>query len=116
MKLYCLCQITGNVPEQARDSQGFGPADNQVFGAPNRVGPITNPAEKYRPVMLAVPMQVIQKGVYQKLTERVMPNMWTKNRHEAVKEHNAFKKAQRHYPDVDILECPVCHARVCIEG
>ena len=116
MKLYCLCQITGDVPKGARDSQGFGPADNQVFGAPNRVGPITSSDEKYRPVMLTVPMRVVQMGVHQKVTERVIPNVWIKNRHEAVKEHNTLKRAMRHYPNVDVLECPVCHARVCIEG
>jgi len=116
MKLYCLCQITGDVPKQARDSQGFGPADNPVFGAPNRVGPINSPKEKYRPVILNVPMRVIQMGVSQKITDHPVPNMWVKTREEAVKDHNDLKKARRHNPNVDILECPVCHARVCIEG
>lgn len=115
MKLYCLCQITGDVPTHARDSQGFGPADNQVYGAPNRVGPITSPDEKYRPVILKVPMQVIQVGVYQKVTDEPVPNIWTKDRKEAVREHKVLKEARRHHPNVDVLECPVCHARVCIE-
>lgn len=115
MRIYCLCQITGDIPKQARDPQGFGPIDNQVFGAPNRLGPVESPDEKYRPVILKKPMRIVQKGVPQRKTIRGVHNRWVKNREEAHKFRKTFKEAKRCYPDVFIFECPVCHARVCVE-
>ena len=125
MKLYCMCQITGDVPSQARDTQGFGPADNQVFGAPNRFLPMFDKeedvdvhGEPVRPVYIRVPMKVSLVGVPQKVLEsnRTLNNIWLKTKDETQKEREVMKRSHKHYPNIDILTCPVCGARICLEG
>ena len=118
--LYCMCQITGDVPEIARDSQGFGPVDNQCFLAANRFAPLrpedfAAEGELRRSVVLRQPMQCIQKGVHQKVTDEAVPNLWAKTKGEADADILKLAKALRHYPNVNMYRCPVCGAVICVE-
>ena len=117
MKLYCMCQITGSVPKQAIDSQGFGPLDNQVFMAPNRFG-IIDDDDDFRSVLLSRPMTCVKNGVRQKIAETEngkLPNMWIRTKEEAKIDFEKLKSTRRHYPNVDFYECPVCRAQIVLE-
>lgn len=117
MKLYCMCQITGDVPKAAKDTQGFGPPDNQVFMAPNRFGLFENgdSVENFRPVLLRKWMTCLKQGVCQKVTDKPVLNMWAKTKDEAQTDITKLKAAQGHHPSVDLYRCPVCGAMVCVE-
>ena len=119
-KLYCMCQITGDVPELAMDNQGFGPIDGQCFMAMNRFAPIISEdfedaEDLHRPVVLRRPMQCIQNGVHQKVTEEAVPNLWAKTKGEADVDILKLAKARRHCPNVDMYRCSVCGAVICVE-
>jgi hypothetical protein len=116
MKLYCMCQITGDVPKAGIGSQGFGPIDNQVFMAPNRFG-VMKENDDFRPVILARPMVCIKNGVAQMVGDgpRGIPNSWPKTKEEMEKDCENLKFVRRHYPNVDLYECPVCRSKVCVE-
>ena len=135
MKFYCLCQITGDVPDRAHDSQGFGPPDNQMYGAPNRFG-VTKDADgddkeyatdmhgqPVRPVLLARPMEQIQTGVPQEVPlhgGKPPANQWFHTDKEngqryITQEQQLLKEARQHHPAVDILKCPVCGAMIARE-
>lgn len=121
MKLYCLCQITGDVPAQARDSQGFGPPDGQCFMAPNRMAPAEEvDGEIHRPFMLKTPMTVAKTGVPQVVrnnsSDPVPPNAWPKTKEEMTEDLAALQDSRRHFPNVDMLCCPLCGATVALEG
>lgn len=114
MKLYCMCQITGDVPDAARDSGGFGPQDNQVFLAPNRYG-VMREKGSFRSVILDKPMICVKAGVRQEITgERHLPNLWDNTKEAFDTDLEKRKNAKRHYPDVDFYECPVCRAQVMV--
>lgn len=118
-KYYCMCQITGDVPRQARDSQGFGPSDNQVFLAVNRFGRYDEKDHPengdIRPVILRRPMECLKNGVRQKLTNKPVPNNWPKTIEEAQKDIEAISNAREHFRAVDLYKCPVCGAMMCVE-
>jgi len=116
MKIYCMCQITGSVLRPAVDSQGFGPIDNQVFMAPNRYGILVNESDEYRSVILSRAMVCLKNGVLQMVASEKIPNKWIKDREEARREFKILKQARRHYPDVDLYECPVCRSQMVVEG
>lgn len=132
MKLYCMCKITGDVPSQARDTQGFGPVDNQVYLAPNRIAPFSeediaeNKRNKdeipWRPVVLSREMVCIKKGLRQKVALEPVPNLWAKTKEEAREDAEKLKSARRYYmesslpfPNVDLYKCPICGAVICVE-
>lgn len=118
MKLYCMCQITGDVPRPGRDSQGFGPIDNQVFMASSRYGHIKH-LQDFRPVLLGRPMTCIKNGVEQEIAlnqPKPPPNLWAKTKEEAQKDFEILKSTKRHYPNVDLYRCPVCGGEIVIEG
>ena len=114
MKPYCMCQITGSVPKQAIDSQGFGPLDNQVFMAPNRFG-IIDEDDDFRFVILNRPMTCVKNGVRQKVADTKIPNMWTRTKEKTHSDLEKLKSARKHYPNVDFYECPVCRAQIVLE-
>jgi hypothetical protein len=117
MKIYCMCQITGSVPTQAIDSQGFGPIDNQVFLAPNRFGFIDQVEgdPKARPVILSRPMEFVQK-VEQRVSKEPVANHWPKTKEEGAADIERIRKSQRLFPDVDLFRCPVCGAMVVVSA
>lgn len=118
-KYYCMCQITGDVPQPARDSQGFGPRDNQVYLAPNRFAPYDEKdrpkSDDFRPVILPKPIVCLKNGVQQKVTDEPVPNTWAKTIEEAQEDIKKLKKARRHYPNVDLYGRPVCGTMMCVE-
>lgn len=123
MKLYCMCQITGDVPRPAKDSQGCGPLENQAFMAPNRYG-LLKPKQDFRPVLLGKPMTCIRNGVEQEIAidpkteslQKPPPNLWAKTKEETQKDFEILKSTKRHYPNVDLYRCPVCGAEIVVEG
>ena len=118
MKLYCMCQITGSVPEVARDSQGFGPVDNQTFFAPNRFGVMKDEPAKttdQRPVILNIAMICKQTGIHQEISKTFISNPWAKTKEIADIDFKRLKEARRHYPNVDLYECPHCRTQIVIE-
>ena len=106
-KLFCMCGSQGGRSPIAYDGQ--------VYGAPNRW-------RRYKgmlSVMLSKPMKVFKTGMEQYLpficSSQDLRNRWPET-DEAVKED--IKNAQfarRHYPDVDVYECPNCHSKICVE-
>ena len=77
--------------------------------APNLYGPYDEETE-FRSVVLSRPMNVIKIGVKQNLLINPKHNNWT--------EKGRVKKediSHQHYPNVDMLECPHCHSKICIE-
>ena len=118
MKLYCMCQITGDVPPQARDTQGFGPLDNQVFLAPNRFCKLDKETKdlEYRPVILRRSMVCLKNGIHQYVTDNPIPNIWIRTPEEHKEDTKKLQDSRRHYPDIDLYICPVCGAMICVEG
>jgi hypothetical protein len=119
-KLYCLCQITGDVPARARDSQGFGPLDDQCFGAPNRWGLAQElDGETQRPVLLQRAMEVVKNGLPQMVrnnsSDKVPPNNWPRTKEEVEAGLAALQDVRRHYPNVDMYRCPNCGAIIVRE-
>jgi len=114
MKIYCMCQITGDVPTQAIDSKGFGPLDNQVCLAPNRFLPMEN---EWRPVMLERPMEVVKNGIGQKVSTdgRTPPNPWSKTKEETEEDMRQLAINKNHYPNVDLYRCRHCGAVIIVE-
>ena len=118
MKLYCMCQITGDVPRAAKDSQGCGPIDNQVFMASSRYGCMKD-NQDFRPILLGRPMTCIKNGVEQEIVLSQLkppPNLWAKTKEEAQKDFEILKSTKRHYPNVDLYRCSVCGAEIVVEG
>lgn len=121
MKLYCMCTLTGQVPDRAIDSQGFGPPDNQVYLAPNRFCPTTlnedDEAPCSRPILLTKSMEMLCAGVEQRVadTPNGVPNKWPRSRPEAERDMQALISTRRHHPNVDLYRCPHCGAMVCVE-
>lgn len=109
MKLYCLCIDETN-------------HRGQVYGAPNRVGPRTETETVVdsRPVLLQVPMQVFRMGVDQRVMnssdDHVPPQDWLDTEEQATEDQMLLEGTRRHYPNVDILKCPHCGAKVVREG
>jgi len=118
MPLFCMCKITGRVPTQAIDSQGFGPRDGQCYGAPNRYGPFSE-EDDFRMVFLGTPMEVVKNGAPQAVCHgddgsvgRPPRNMWAKTKEEAEEDDRLLQQNHKHYPNVDVYRCPNCGAEV----
>lgn len=122
MKYYCMCKITGRVPSQALDSQGFGPLDNQCYSALNRYGPVFE-GQKHRSVFLGQPMKMIVMGAQQRIAfnaegkvDRPPRNEWVKTKEEAEADLGRLRDSKEHYPAVDVYRCPNCGAEIIVEG
>jgi len=99
MALYCLCEANNDKP------------DSQYFGAPNRYCAVESTVQKipdvnFPPLALRQPMECIKTGAIQVLLEPAQdrPNNW-----DFGPRPDQFRI---HYPNIDIFECPNCHARV----
>ena len=109
MSLYCLCEQQNDKP----DSQAFM-APNRYCAIESSVGGgggehLTAQVTDFPPLALYVPMRCIKTGANQVLLEGgKRPNNWE----EAARPPDW----RRHYPNVDVYECPNCHARVAKEG
>lgn len=96
MPLYCLCEDTNDKP------------DSQAFGAPNRYCALKEGDKAdFPPLALHTPMKCIKTGARQVLLARHHLNDWMDAARPAV--------YRDHYPNVDVFECPNCHARVARE-
>ena len=107
MKLYCMCEAQRGLGDVKRAAP-----DGQVHGAPNRYAALRpNDTDEFPPVMLQTAMRVLKIGVRQVLTfdGQVPPNVWDESKGRP-------KYDKEHYPNVDVHECPHCHARVVLEG
>lgn len=94
MPFYCMCEASNNKP------------DSQVFGAPNRYC-AAGDQDDFPPLALDTPMKCIKMGAKQVILDHHAPNTWgTATRPSRY--HN-------HYPNVDVFECPHCHARMVRE-
>lgn len=94
MPLYCLCEANNDKP------------DSQAFGAPNRYCAVSA-GDDFPPLSLPRQMECIKTGAMQVVLDTPEPNMWT----------GAGRPAsyRRHFPNVDVFECPHCHARIAKE-
>lgn len=117
MKLYCMCRITGQIPDYFMDARGFGPQDIQVFAAPNRFGKAEEKdnGDVKRPVILRKWMRCVENGVMQKITDEPVPNMWPSTKDASEKDQSQIGEARRHYPDVDVYLCENCGATIIVE-
>ncbi len=95
MGLYCMCEARNDKP------------DSQAFGAPNRY--CSGEANGFPPLALRKPMRVIKTGAEQVIlgTHVDGPNLWA-----SAERPSNYRK---HYPNVDVFECPNCGARVARE-
>jgi len=100
MTMYCLCEARNDEP----DSQAFG-APNRYCAAENDIGQDGTQAG-FPPLALMVPMKMIALGAQQVLgrDDPITPNDWSMAGRPA--------KWRKHYPNVDVFECPNCHARI----
>ena len=90
-QLYCLCEAENAKPE------------SQAFGARNRYARLDSWCGPFPPVALYQPMKMIAVGVPQVLLNDPQPNDWSSVDRPV---------GHRHYPNVDIWECPNCRARI----
>ena len=94
---YCLCEASNDKP------------DSQHFGAPNRycaseaVG-----LDDFPPLALKIPMQCIKTGARQVILDVHSRNDWSGGARPG--------RYRQHYPNVDVFECPHCHARIVRES
>ena len=109
-KFYCMCKLTGSVPKQAIDSQGFGPPDGQVFLAPNRFR-----RSEELGVVLQKPMTCVKNGVAQYVLDEPAPNSWPKTPEDSEEDYKRLLSARRHHPNVDLYRCPRCGNMICVE-
>ncbi len=98
MSLYCLCEQKNDKP----DHQAFG-APNRYCAIENHLGQRTEVADM-PPLALPAAMVCLKTGAAQVVLDSAERNMWT----------NAGRpnRWRRHYPNVDVFECPTCGARV----
>jgi len=101
MSLYCLCEQHNDKP----DSQAFG-APNRYCAIENRQG-IRTEVDDVPPLSLPVEMRCIKTGAPQVVLDVSQPNLWT--------DAGRPSDWRRHYPNVDLFECPTCGARVAKE-
>ncbi len=95
MPLYCLCEAQNDK------------LDSQHFGAPNRYCAMTG-KDTFPPVALKTPMRCIKTGSRQVLLfNSHEPNTW--------KDEDRPRELGKHYPNVDVFECPNCRSRVVRE-
>lgn len=96
MSFYCLCEANNDKP------------DSQAFGAPNRYCKPTDDVPDFPSLALRVPMVCIKTGAVQVLLNRDQNkgNDWS---------GQGRPEGSRHYPNVDVFECPNCHARIIRE-
>ena len=95
MSFYCLCEQRNDKP------------DNQAFMAPNRYCQSIE-GEDYPSFALQRPMECIKMGATQVVLDppENKPNDWS----EIIR-----PQGRRHFPNIDIFECPNCHARIVRE-
>lgn len=98
MSLYCMCEAVNDKP----DSQALG-APNRYCAAENRYGQTVEDVT-VPPLALKTPMVCIKTGAAQVILDHTGPNLWDKT--------GRPDDWRRHYPNVDVFECPNCHARV----
>lgn len=103
MTIYCLCEQQNDKP----DSQAFM-APNRYCAMESSIGggtDLTLRADDFPPLALYTAMRCIKTGANQVLLEGgKRPNDWSNPERPA--------DWRRHYPNVDVYECPNCHARV----
>ncbi len=94
MAFYCLCEAKNDKP------------DSQAFMAPNRYCAVLE-GEDFPPLALRRSMICIKTGAQQVILTDDKPNDWSGGARP-----NQYRK---HYPNVDVFECPHCHARIARE-
>lgn len=94
MSFYCLCEEKNNKP------------DSQAFMAPNRYCAAKD-GETFPPLALHTKMQCIKTGASQVILDVHEPNDWSGGSRPT--------HYRPHYPNVDVFECPNCHARMVRE-
>ena len=99
MSFYCLCESKNQQP------------DHQAFMAPNRYCAISSKQLKekddFPPLHLHTKMQCIKTGARQVILDVHQPNDWSGGARPG--------RYREHYPNVDVFECPNCHARIVRE-
>jgi len=103
MTMYCLCQYK----EVGEDEETF----KTQLGAVNR--------HIKAGVCLRQPMRVVENGVAQFVRNKSKDQfpVYTGNISKVVAEdeRKAFEDRRRHYPNVDLHQCPVCGALIVVE-
>jgi hypothetical protein len=97
--IYCMCEEKNSKP----DSQAFM-APNRYCSLESTLGHDTD-SKDFPPLALYVPMKCIKTGANQVLFDGgKRPNDWS--------DASRPSDWRRHYPNVDVFECPNCGARV----
>ena len=96
MSVYCLCEASNDKP------------DSQHFMAPNRYCAVAEDSkETFPPLALKTPMTCIKTGASQVILYEYRPNDWSGGARPS--------QYRKHHPNVDVFECPNCHARIVRE-
>jgi hypothetical protein len=77
--------------------------DSQAFMAPNRYCAAKDGVD-FPPLALHTKMKCIKMGAEQVITDMFEPNDWSGGSRPS--------RYRRHYPNVDVFECPNCRARI----
>ena len=94
MAFYCMCEAQNDKP------------DSQAFMAPNRYCAVKD-GEDFPPLHLHTKMNCIKTGAQQVILDIHEPNDWSGGSRPT--------HYRKHYPNVDVFECPNCHARIVRE-
>jgi len=83
--------------------------ESQAFGAPNRYCAVSE-KDDFPPLALRRGMICIKTGARQVILDELVDgaNYWT-----SAERPRAYTP---HYPNVDVYECPICHARIAKEA
>lgn len=96
MPFYCMCEAQNDKP------------DSQHFMAPNRYCAIEEGSKiDFPPLALKTQMKCIKTGANQVILENHFSNDWSGGARPS--------NYRPHYPNVDVFECPNCHARIVRE-
>ena len=95
MAFYCLCEASNDKP------------DSQAFMAPNRYCAVSEKDEDFPPLALHTKMQCIKTGAQQVILDVHQSNDWSGGSRPT--------RYRKHYPNVDVFECPNYHARIVRE-
>jgi hypothetical protein len=94
MAMYCMCEASNDKP------------DSQAFMAPNRYC-AAETGDDFPPLHLHTPMRCIKIGAQQVILDVHQPNDWSGGSRPT--------RYHKHHPNVDVFECPNCHARIVRE-